>query len=139
MEPDYAFIDRLVKEYTEFRDESRASPDQQLGDDIVDRIMKAFDCGDYPTILTLWDSYVAQKLHPDEDAALQDDADVAEFYMHLHCATCPFRQSIMKSMGSPAAAAQLAARSMTIFKHFIESKGKHLFRSHAEFQVSIRN
>jgi hypothetical protein len=55
--------------------------------------------------------------------------------MHIHCATCPFRQSVIRDMPNPSAAGRLAARSMTIFKHYVDTKGKEL-ASTPEFHVS---
>jgi hypothetical protein len=142
-EPDFEHLDGLVQEYTTYRnDEKKRRPEKRgqgnetanyPGSDVVDRIMKAFDSGDYPNSLTLWDSYVAQALDP-ADPVQCLEADVAEFYMHLHCATCPFRGAMMSMMAGPKQAAQLAARSMTVFKHYLSSKGRSMLSS-PEFKV----
>lgn len=143
-EPDFEHLDGLVHEYVTYRqEEKRRQTDGQQGaaqypgSTVVDRIMKAFDCGDYPNSLSLWDSYVTQALDP-ADPVQCLEADVAEFYMHLHCATCPFRSAMMSMMAGPRQAAELAARSMTIFKHYLSSKGRNMLSS-PEFKVRYRN
>lgn len=135
--PDFSRIDRLVKEYVDYRQVNPISGNVASPDDILEKIMKCFDTGDYPNILYLWDSHVSQKLNGAE-AHLVHEANVAEFYMHIHCATCPFRQSFIREMSNPSAAGKIAARSMTIFKHYVETKGKGL-ASTPEFHVSVAN
>jgi hypothetical protein len=129
--PDFAYIDRMVKEYIAFREQppcADCSPDET-----VEKIMKAFDTGDYPNVLFLWDSWVSQKLSL-SDPVVVHEAAVAEFYMHIHCATSPFRQTTIAQLPNPVAAAKLAARSMTIFRHYVETKGKALAAT-PEFHV----
>jgi hypothetical protein len=142
-EPDFEHLDGLVQEYISYRSEEKKKQSEKRGQgneaaqypgvDVVDRIMKAFDSGDYPSSLSLWDSYVSQTLDP-ADPVQCLEADVAEFYMHLHCATCPFRGAMMSMMAGPKQAAQLAARSMTVFKHYLSSKGRSMLSS-PEFKV----
>ena len=129
--PDFVYLDRLVKEYLTYREQP---PVDDSPSELVEKIMKCFDNGDYPTILYLWDQCVAVKLSTKDSVDLHD-ASIAEYYMHIHCATNPFRQSTIANQSSPGEAAKLAARSMTIFRHFVESKGKKL-SSTPEFHVS---
>lgn len=119
--PDFARIDRLVEEYTSYRQKT----EKLSADDIVERVMKYFDSGDYPNILYMWDNHVSLMLEAADPHDVHE-ANVSEFYMHIHCATCPFRQSFIRDMPNPGAAAKIAARSMTIFKHYVETKGKTL-------------
>lgn len=133
--PDFVYIDKLVKEYQAYRE---APPMEHCSpDETVEKIMKCFDTGDYPTILYLWDNSVSQRLGT-ADPLVVHEASVAEFYMHVHCATTPFRQTTIANLPNPGAAAKLAARSMTIFKHYVETKGKALAAT-PEFHVSSVN
>lgn len=136
--PDFVRIDKLVQEYLTYRQSAPSAPsagDKLSPDDIVEKMMKYFDTGDYPNILYLWDTYVSERLDT-ADAHVVHEAGVAEFYMHIHCATCPFRQSSIRDMPNPGAAGKVAARAMTIFKHFVDTKGKSLAAT-PEFHVSI--
>jgi len=104
---------------------------QQLND-INERILKALEKIDTLKLLTLWDTYVTQTLDP-LNSELVISARIAEFYLHLYCATYPFRDEVLKNVKSPSEAAKFAARSMTIFKHFIETRGRRLVKT-PEFQ-----
>ena len=102
-------------------------------EEIIENIMKSFSEGDYPRVLTLWDAYVVQSLR-DRSAQIGAEARVAEFYINLQCATFPFRNNVLREVGAPNVAAKLAARSMTIFRSYIESRGKSILQNQ-EFQV----
>ena len=133
--PDFARIDKMVQEYLSYRQSAQSAGEKLSPDDIVEKMMKYFDTGDYPNILYLWDTYVSERLDT-ADAHVVHEATVAEFYMHIHCATCPFRQSSIRDMPNPGAAGKVAARAMTIFKHFVETKGKSLATT-PEFHVNF--
>lgn len=93
---------------------------------IISRIVSAIVNGEYTTALTLWDTYVTASNQNQE-------ADSAEFTMNLFCAIYPFRSDVIKSAGNPKVASKVAARQMTIFKHYIESKGYDLVQQGSEF------
>ena len=129
---DFKSIDKMVSEYMEFRQSDSRETDRS--DEIVEKFMTLFDLGDYENLIHLWDIYISQKLDLVDSLVVQD-ASIAEFYMHVHCAICPFRPSVTNAIKNPAIAGKMAARSMTIFKHYVEIKGKLLVSSQ-EFHVS---
>ena len=135
-------LDSLVGDYLSFRGFEVATPyeeerqRQQRRSDrtqaphvepgaVKERILGAFMAGDYPRILTLWDTHIIQALK-DRSAQIAAEARTAEFYINLQCATFPFRSDVMKNAGTPGVAARAAARSMTIFKHYLESRGRQM-------------
>lgn len=140
-------LDDLVSEYLLFR--SYKSTQQQLFLDkkssslessrlqrgIVNRIMGALDSGDYPRVITLWDTYILQKLGTMKPTSLHSEARDAEFLVHLLCALYPFHPEVIQNCGSPIVAAKVAARSMTIFKHFLETRGSRLIQKDQEFAI----
>jgi len=139
-------VDQLVEDYLKYRNyresyqamklERKASSEIRTTDsnnkDITDRIMHALEKCESLRLLTLWDTHIIQTLHvhPPETVAA---ARVAEFYLHLCCATHPFRDDTLRTINSPAEAAKYAARSMTVFKNFTETRGKRLLKT-PEFQ-----
>ena len=139
-------LDDLVSEYLSFRGYTSAlkhlgvdritktkSSDDKPNSDILSRIVSAFDRGDYPIVLSLWNAYVVQ-VSSAFSSEVQIDAKRAEFYVNVYCASYPFRNEVIREAGSPEVAAKLAARSMTIFKHFIETRGKESLKL-PEFQI----
>lgn len=133
-------LDQLVENYLKFRkfpkaaaaladERTDADNNKELEDrhEVIERIMKSLESCDSLRLLTLWDTYVTQVLnqHPQETIA---EARVAEFYLHLYCATYPFRGEVLESANTPDVAARYAARSMTIFKHFLEQRGRRLLK-----------
>jgi hypothetical protein len=93
---------------------------------VISRIVSAVVNGEYTTALTLWDTYVIS-------SSQNQEADSAEFIMNLFCAIYPFRSDVIKSAGNPKIASKVAARQMTIFKHYIESKGYDLVQQDSAF------
>jgi hypothetical protein len=133
-------LDQLVENYLRFRkfgksvealaaerQEAKNIKELENRDDVIDRIMKSLEKCDSLRLLTLWDTYVIQVLdeHPAETVA---EARVAEFYVHLYCATYPFRGEVLETVNTPDVAARYAARSMTIFKRFLELRGRLLLK-----------
>ena len=94
--------------------------------DTIQRILNALDNGDYPRLVTLWDTYVTQKIGTVKSTLIAVEAREAEFLANLLCSIYPFQSEVIQSAGSPAVAAKVAARSMGIFKHYLESKGNRL-------------
>jgi hypothetical protein len=45
--PDFSSIDKMVQEYTNFRQSEQMAGDKLSPDDIVEKIMKCFDTGMY--------------------------------------------------------------------------------------------
>jgi hypothetical protein len=144
---DFDSIDQLVEDYLKFRNYHEAFYSLQKErklmnernnllkiptNDINDRIVKALEKSDTLRLLTLWDTYVTQTLDP-QNSGLVTNARITEFYLHLYCATNPFRDETLKNVKSPSEAAKYAARSMTIFKHFLETRGRRLLKT-PEFQ-----
>lgn len=154
---DLSKLDDLVAEYIYFRGYKRAltqfNIDRQgrfnthAQDGIVseqlalrscrDRVMSALESGDYPQALTLWDALVIQTLN-NRSVAMNNEARTAEFILNLFLAIYPFRSEVIKSAGTPRIASATAARSMTIFKHFLESRGHRLTQRDQEF-ANYRN
>lgn len=148
----YDEIDKLVEDYLIFRNYSESAkklqserdakaafgPDENNPDendsgcDLRESIIKALETSESLRLLTMWDNYVIKGLSnlPSEMIA---EARIAEFYLHLFCATYPFRDDILQSLNSPAEAAKYAARAMTVFKHFTETRGRRLTKT-PEFQ-----
>ena len=104
---------------------------------VADRILAAFDDGDYPLLLSLWETFIVQPAldrlassstssSSSVPSALEEQRKNAEFLCNLHCAIYPFRADVMRRAGSPDVAATVAARAMTIFKHFMETRGHDL-------------
>jgi len=106
---------------------------------VADRILAAFDDGDYPLLLSLWETFIVQPAldrlassptssssSSPTPSALEEQRKNAEFLCNLHCAIYPFRADVMRRAGSPDVAATVAARAMTIFKHFMETRGHDL-------------
>ena len=139
---DFDQMDSLVGDYLSFRnyfdsaevlEEERQRPQRRASqvtakanpEAVKERILSSFIQGDYPRILTLWDTYIIQALK-DRSAQIAAEARTAEFYINLQCATFPFRSDVMKKLGNPGVAARTAARSMTIFRHYLESRGKNM-------------
>ena len=143
-------LDTLVSEYLLFRSYKQTqhqlfldkrSPAIKLSSNtearnqrqVISRILNSLDSGDYPRMITLWDSYVAQKIGTLKSTALNSEARDAEFVLNLCCAIYPFRPEVIETAGSPSVAAKVAARSMTIFKHFLETRGARLIQKGQEF------
>ena len=140
-------IDSLVSEYLLFRSFKQSA--QQLFLDkrlpninkesgrhqraTIQRLMNALDNGDYPRMLQLWDSCIQQKIGSVKSSLLGAEARECEFLVHLCCAIYPFRSEVIQIAGSPAIAAKVAARSMTIFKHFLVTRGNRLVQGDREF------
>ena len=93
---------------------------------VLDRVLAAFDDGDYPLLLSLWETFIVQQALEYVPPELDESRKNAEFICNLHCAIYPFRSDIMRKAGSPDVAAKIAARAMTTFKHFIETRGANL-------------
>ena len=144
-------LDTLVSEYLLFRSfkqtqqqlflDKRSPAAKLKGDDsgarnqraIIQRILNALDSGDYPRTLTLWDTYIAQKIGTVKSTVLNAEARDAEFLVNLSCAIYPFRSNVIQTAGSPDVAAKVAARSMTMFKHYAETRGARLVQKGEEF------
>lgn len=144
-------LDKLVSEYLLFRSFKQTqqqlfldkrSPAAKLNTDdagarnrraIIQRILNAIDSGDYPRILTLWDTYITQKIGTLKSTALNSEARDAEFLVHINCAIYPFRSDVIQKAGAPEVAAKVAARSMSMFKHFVETRGARLVLKGEEF------
>jgi len=145
-------LDTLVSEYLLFRsfkqtqhqlflDKRSPTKSTETGRHeraIVQRLLVALDSGDYPRLITLWDTYISSKIGTVKSTVLGAEARDAEFLMNLSCAIYPFRGDVIASAGSPSVAAKVAARSMTIFKHYLETRGARLVQKDQEF-VSYRN
>ena len=142
----YLKLDDLVIEYLNWRgykqsykhlvNERQNASNKSVFDEqrlIIDRIMSSFLEGDYPRALTLWDTYVIQGLH-DRSVIINNDARTAEFILNLYIAIFPFRMEVIKTAPTPKVASATAARSMTIFKHFVESRGSRLVQKDQEFE-----
>ena len=93
---------------------------------MLERVLAAFDDGDYPLLLSLWETFIVQQALEYVPPELEESRRNAEFLCNLHCAIYPFRSEVMRKAGAPDVAAKVAARSMTIFKHFIETRGANL-------------
>ena len=144
-------LDTLVSDYLVFRSfkqtqqqlflDKRTPASKLNADDagarnrrtIIQRILNALDGGDYPRILTLWDTYIAQKIGTVKSMALNAEARDAEFLVNLNCAIYPFRPDVIQTAGSPDVASKVAARSMTMFKHYLETRGARLAQKGEEF------
>jgi hypothetical protein len=146
-------LDTLVSEYLKFRSYKQTqhqlfldkrSPIKQTDTaarqqrQTIQRFLNALDGGDYPRMLTLWDTYVSSKIGTVKSTALNAEARDAEFIVNLCCAIYPFRAEVIETAGSPAVAAKVAARSMTIYNHFLETRGARLVQQGQEF-VAYRN
>ena len=143
--PDYSRLDEVVMEYLSWRgyrqsmhtlNGERKTVRAQSQDDqrqIVERILASVLSGDYPRALLLWDSYIVQVL-PGKSASLNSDARTIEFILNLFLAVYPFRTEVIKDAQSPKVASATAARSMTIFKHYLEAKGARLTQQDQEFE-----
>ena len=83
----------------------------------IQRFLNALDGGDYPRMLTLWDTYISSKIGTVKSTALNAESRDAEFVVNLCCAIYPFRADVIERAGSSVVAAKVAARSMTIFNH----------------------
>jgi len=92
----------------------------------IQRILNALDNGDYPQLVTLWDSFITQKIGTVKSSLLAAEAREAEFLANLCGAIYPLRPEIIQIAGDPALAAKVAARAMTIFKHYLETRGARL-------------
>ena len=92
----------------------------------IQRILNALDNGDYPQLVTLWDSFITQKIGTVKSSLLAMEAREAEFLANLCGAIYPLRPEIIQIAGDPALAAKVAARAMTIFKHYLETRGARL-------------
>ena len=141
-------LDALVSEYLLFR--SFKQTQQQLNLDkktpqrsesnrqqraVVQRITKSLDAGDYPLLISLWDSYIVQKIGTVKSISLNTEARDAEFLCHICLAIYPFRSEVISSAPSPSVAARVAARSMTIFKHYLETRGARLIQKDEQFSA----
>lgn len=140
---DLTEVDDIVSEYLSYRRFYRSldcfQQERQLGKSerqeigIVEQVTNALNVKDIDTLIPLWDTYITKTIHSAPDEILLS-ANIAEFYMHLYCATYSFRNDYLETISSPALAAKTAARSMTIFKRFVETRGKVLIKT-PEFQV----
>lgn len=104
----------------------------------IQRFLNALDGGDYPRMLTLWDTYISSKIGTVKSTALNAESRDAEFMVNLCCAIYPFRAEVIERAGSSVVAAKVAARSMTIFNHFLKTRGARLVQQGQEF-VAYRN
>jgi hypothetical protein len=134
-------LDQLVSEYLIFRkceDASRAfefrEEFKRVSDSVPNnlisvsaKILIAFDEGDYESLLKLWEENIVQPSQESMHDDLIYEVKAAEFLCNLHCAVYPFRLEGIKKAGTPQIAAKTAARSMTIFKKYFESRGIHLY------------
>ena len=145
-------IDKLVEDYLIFRNyhecakklhvERETRSETGKGEDVMgrtsdekgirDAIMTALETSDSLRLLTMWDNHVTQGLQ-NLSSEMIGEARNAEFYLHLYCAIYPFRDDVVRSLKTPAEAAKYAARSMTVFKHYIEARGRRLLKT-PEFQ-----
>jgi hypothetical protein len=146
-------LDTLVSEYLVFRSFKQTqqqlfldkrSPASKLGGDdsgsrnrraIIQRILNALDSGDYPRCITLWDTYISQKIGTVKSMALNTESREAEFLYNLACGIYPFRSHVIKEAGSPDVASKVAARSMTMFKHYVQNRGIKLVQNGEEFSI----
>ena len=112
---------------------SSTNDDEYSARERIDRILSAFSSGDYPTLLHLWDSIVVKNLHKrSPDVAVESNK--VEFLINVHCGVFPFRVEVMQKAKHPNVAAKVAARAMTIFKHYITMRGRPLL-STGEFKI----
>ena len=143
-------LDSLVSEYLLFRSykqtqaqlfmdkrssTKRSDTDARNARNQIMRFLSALDGGDYPRMVTLWDTYVGSKIGTVKSTALNAEARDAEFIVNLCCAIYPFRAEVIENAGSSNVAAKVAARSMVIFKHFLETRGARLVQPGQEFEV----
>ncbi len=146
-------LDTLVSDYLVFRSFKQTqqqlfldkrSPANKLNSDdsgarnrraIIQRILNAMDSGDYPRTITLWDTYIAQKIGTVKSMSLNAEARDAEFLVNIGCSIYPFRSDVIQNAGSPDVAAKVAARSMTMFKHYVENRGARLVQKGEEFSL----
>ena len=148
MEDEILELDQMIYDYLLFRNYKSSSHhfnierqfhkshdngmDNEQKESIIDRIMTAVEKCDSPRLLSLWDAYVVQGLSQ-KSVAVNAETRIAEFYIHLYCATYPFRNESLTAARTPAVASKHAARAMTIFKHYLETRGKRLLKT-PEFQ-----
>jgi hypothetical protein len=142
---DLTELDQLVSDYLVFRqfygsarqlNIDRASinasdsidVDTKESEVVLANIEHAMHVNDCAQLLTLWDKYVVQTLELRSESIIAA-ARATEFNLHVYCATHPFRPKFISSAQTPNAAAVAAARSMTIFKHFVEFRGKPLLKN----------
>jgi len=116
--------DRQVKSIVSARETNR---------EIYGSLIESFLRGDYSTSLTLWNNHVISEMLT-LSRAMQSELKKIEFYVNIYMATYPFRNSSIEAAGSPDLAAKDAARAMTIFKHFLESRGKDTLKT-SQFQI----
>lgn len=90
--------------------------------EIAKSILTTLDHGDYPAFIGLWDKNITN-LTLSMGSEVVDASLRIELLGHVILATFPFRLSQVEKVGSPKAIAAVAARSMTIYKHYIESRG----------------
>ena len=143
-------LDSLVSEYLLFRSykqtqaqlfmdkrspTKRSETDARNARNQIMRFLSALDGGDYPRMVTLWDTYVGSKIGTVKSTALNAEARDAEFIVNLCCAIYPFRAEVIENAGSSGVAAKVAARSMIIYKHFLETRGARLVQPGQEFEV----
>ncbi len=111
----------LTKEGT--GDSNNNSNNSNKQQEVFQFFKRAFSQGDYPGLLNLWDIYLVpllqQQLGADEEIAVLK----LEFQLHLYMAIYPFKLEVVKTLNNPQRAGSMAARSMAIFRHYIESRG----------------
>jgi hypothetical protein len=88
------------------------------------RILAAADSGDYPTTLALWDSLVLSQSKAQEMKKLLH----IETLLNLYLASYVFNIDTASRAGSAANAAYVAARSMTVFRNYADSRKDLMMR-----------
>ena len=152
MDDRWSRLDGMVEEYIRYRQSSSNSTSTSTrkgnnGDHhhhqqqqqsssserkVAERILNAVSSGDYPRALSLWDAYVIQRLDS-KSPSIVAEAYNTEFLANLFLALYPFRREIIQSAGTPKIASTVAARSMTIFKHFIETRGLSIIQKYPDY------
>lgn len=133
-------LDLLVNEYLIFRDcletsrhftletEKKSDSLQNDKEELVKKFEAALENTDTITLLETWDDIVVHQLELRSESVIAA-AKISEFNIHILCATLPFRSSFLKVNKSPSIAAKAAAHSMSIFKKFVETRGKPLLKN----------
>jgi hypothetical protein len=66
---------------------------------VSDKILAAFDDGDYAFLLSLWETFIVQPSFESLSPTLSYEFKAAEFLCNLHCAVFPFRSEIIRRLG----------------------------------------
>jgi hypothetical protein len=145
-------VEDLIEEYLSFRsypslssfvsDRTSCNTAAMLGGDLLHgddgddgentasvlrEFTQAFESGDHVDLFILWQNHIPRPLlrlnstHPSSLAAMS-----LEFYLNLHCALYPFRDSFLSKCSSLDQVTEACGKSMSIFRRYIESRGSSL-------------